>query len=381
MQIGTWISHFRSRPSPRESILFTFVVLFVVSFLHPRSRDAFSSSPRRPSHQFQEESDEHSLPSLTGEPTHWCDGDSGSIWPGCDEGKTQRFAYVQYATTVEYLCNSLIAFTRLRRFNTRAELAFLHPLEWNDFDESHAVSKLLRKIDALDVNFHPIEILSRDVGEKTWSQSFTKLMALGLTEYDRVIHFDSDGLIFKNLDHLFFSPQASIALPRAYWLNDVPGQANSAPEVLASHIMVLTPSQHMYERVVDMVKGENQVEGFDMELMNRLGKGSALILPHRHYAMLSGEFRRDDDDHARYLGEDPSLTWDPDAEAESSFYVHFSDWPLPKPWIRSDADFKTARPRCSIDPASFVAQDCRNRKHWVALYEEYWREKAETCDA
>lgn len=123
--------------------------------------------------------------------------------------------------------------------------------------------------------------------------------------------------------------------------------------------------------------------GFDMELMNRLGKGSesrksrpsrasfvslcfltfvfasgALILPHRRYAMLSGEFRRDDDDHARYLGEDPSLTWDPDAEvrffppflfihlplslnslltqklvfiltrsqAESSFYVHFSDW-------------------------------------------------------
>lgn len=142
---------------------------------------------------------------------------------------SQRFAYVQYATNVEYLCNSLIAFTRLRRLNTRAELAFLHPLEWNDFvsiphlppllsllieasidisdsdapsyvqDESHAVSKLLRKIDALDVNFHPIEILSRDVGEKTWSQSFTKLMALGLTEYDRVIHFDSDGLIFKNL--------------------------------------------------------------------------------------------------------------------------------------------------------------------------------------
>ena len=24
-------------------------------------------------------------------------------------------------------------------------------------------------------------------------------MALGLTEYDRVVHFDSDGLVFKNL--------------------------------------------------------------------------------------------------------------------------------------------------------------------------------------
>jgi len=198
-------------------------------------------------------------------------------------------------------------------------------------DDIHTASKLLRKMKALNVNLHPIEVLSRDAGEKTWSQSFTKLMALGLTEYDRVIHFNSDGLIFKNLGELrrtcrvvfcrafgsLSSPDRTVSLtpfPLFLFIRPpvllFPGYHCSLSSLLAerlareggfiarsfgsyashfhslvylrccsascllytssslhfllpqaSHIMVLTPSKLMYERVVDMVKGDNQVEG------------------------------------------------------------------------------------------------------------------------
>lgn len=151
MQLGPWVGHLRSRPSPREVLLFVFVALFVLFLVHPRSTDAFSSYRR-----LEEERDDGRSPSSVGYSTSWCDGDNASLWPGCEEGKTQvrrsfsaqlvvsrahhllsrllqRFAYVQYATTTEYLCNSLIAFTRLRRLGTKAELALLHPMEWNDF--------------------------------------------------------------------------------------------------------------------------------------------------------------------------------------------------------------------------------------------------------
>jgi hypothetical protein len=45
--------------------------------------------------------------------------------------------------------------------------------------------------------------------------------------------------------------------------------------------------------------------------------------------MLTGEFRNAN--HSKYLAEDgPDAEWDPQEELSRSFYIHFSDWPLPK---------------------------------------------------
>ena len=68
-------------------------------------------------------------------------------------------------------------------------------------------------------------------------------------------------------------------------------------------------------------------------------------------------------------------------EPPSSSFRCFRRSSSRKPWIRSATAFKNARPHCSADPDSSVSQDCRNRKHWVALYEEYWKEQEEICDA
>lgn len=44
--------------------------------------------------------------------------------------------------------------------------------------------------------------------------------------------------------------------------------------------------------------------------------------------MLSGEFRTQD--HRGYMGEEEDVTWNAAVERESSYYIHFSDFPMPK---------------------------------------------------
>ena len=39
-----------------------------------------------------------------------------------------------------------------------------------------------------------------------------------LLQYKRLIYFDVDGLVLKNMNHLFKLPAAPVAMPRAYWL-------------------------------------------------------------------------------------------------------------------------------------------------------------------
>ena len=37
-------------------------------------------------------------------------------------------------------------------------------------------------------------------------------------QYKRLVYFDVDGLVLKNMNHLFLLPSAPVAMPRAYWL-------------------------------------------------------------------------------------------------------------------------------------------------------------------
>ena len=39
-----------------------------------------------------------------------------------------------------------------------------------------------------------------------------------LLQYKRLIYFDVNGLVLKNMNHLFQLPFAPVAMPRAYWL-------------------------------------------------------------------------------------------------------------------------------------------------------------------
>ena len=63
-----------------------------------------------------------------------------------------------------------------------------------------------------------VKILQQS-GDPVWAQSLTKLHVFGLTQYKRLIYLDADGLVLRNMDHLFSLPDAAVAMPRAYWLS------------------------------------------------------------------------------------------------------------------------------------------------------------------
>ena len=153
----------------------------------------------------------------------------------------------------------------------------------------------------------------------TWAESYTKLLAFNQTDYERVLHLDSDSTVLQNMDELFFIEPAFVAMPRAYWLG-------FQDRILSSQLLLLQPNKYEFERVMKATDGAGGND-YDMDLLNNLYKDNALVLPHRPYDLLTGEFRGEE--HSKYIGDD-SKSWDPDAMFKECKFLHFSDWPLPK---------------------------------------------------
>lgn len=129
-------------------------------------------------------------------------------------------------------------------------------------------------------------------------------------------------MVLNNMDHYFLSPLAPVAVPRAYWLNDK--GASIKDQMLGSHVMLIELNEGNYHRIIDEAKSSG---AFDMEVLNHLFRDSAMILPHRRIALLTGEFRAKD--HDRYMSEDKDEEWNAMAEVSRAYLVNFSDWPLP----------------------------------------------------
>ncbi len=103
--------------------------------------------------------------------------------------------------------------------------------------------------------------------------------------------------------------------------------------------------------------------------MNHLFADITKPLPHRGYALLTGEFRSEDPRHEAYLGNMSSAGWNPSRELDLSHYVQFSDWPLPKPW-------KLVRKQ---DLTLELPKDDADREVWTELYDLYREEMSTLC--
>jgi hypothetical protein len=95
------------------------------------------------------------------------------------------------------------------------------------------------------------------------------------------------------MDDLFHLPSSPIAMPRAYWITD--------RFFLSSQVVVLEPSKNEWHRIQEAIQNHDE-NVFDMDILNTLYNNSALVFPHRSYALLTGEFRSKPDNHANYLG-------------------------------------------------------------------------------
>jgi hypothetical protein len=196
-------------------------------------------------------------------------------------------------------------------------------------------------------------------------------MAFTLTSYNRVIALDSDITLLASLDDLFHLPPTPMAMPRAYWYE-------SKPWPLTSLLMVIEPSMYEFEKFRQRIGwgGNSQLVSahkFDMELVNERFEESAMVLPHRPYALLSGEFRRRN--HSAYLGS-MDEQWDAEKVFKEAKLVHFSDWPLPKPWIMWPPEgLAEMQPDCGGSHEG----SCAERKIWKGLYDDFRLRRRNIC--
>ena len=121
------------------------------------------------------------------------------------------------------------------------------------------------------------------------------------------------------MDELFLLPPCPVAIPRAYWLDP-----NN--RVMTTYFMLIQPSRLEFDRILEAIKSSDTSD-YDMEIVNSIYKDNALILPHRPYTLLTGEFRGKE--HTSYLGNSHEV-WNPEKILSEAKTVHFSDWPVPK---------------------------------------------------
>ncbi|GAB7339031.1 hypothetical protein MBLNU457_5694t2 [Dothideomycetes sp. NU457] len=276
-----------------------------------------------------------------------------------------KYAYIQYATEKQYLCNSIMIFESLSKLHTKAAKVMLYPADWDVGPEIGTFqSKLLLRAEA-DYGVELVPVYRRHLVDvsSTWRDSFVKLLAFNMTQYERVLSLDSDSTVMKSMDELFLLPPAPVAMPRAYW---------GASHSLSSALMLVTPSSVEFRRILDAIK-HRSYEDFDMEIVNTLYGEDALVIPHRRYILLTGDFRRKT--HSRYLGSAEAV-WDPRKELDEAKFVHFSDWPYPKPWIMPDDDQKNeVEPKCTPGPED----DCTSANIWFGLYDDFRKRRLDVC--
>jgi hypothetical protein len=301
---------------------------------------------------------------------------SGAAAP--DNIDWSKFAYIQYATNSDCLCNSVMLFEALKRLGSRADRVLMYPEDMMpDTEPKEPMTdnqRLLRKAaDLYKVHLVPIQVQHRDgqdgravpriqnrrlIQADTWADSFTKLLAFNQTQYTRVLSLDSDATILQAMDELFLLPDCPLALPRAYWL--------LPDSVLSSQVLLIKPDEYEFRRVYEAV-GKASENEYDMDIINKLYKDTAMILPHRPYDLLTGEFRNTGS-HSHYLGNHHE-EWDPVAHFSEAKFIHFSDWPVPKPWLyMSDRVRDENQPSCRQVNG---VMDCVQRDMWNSFYTDF----------
>ncbi|KAI1090922.1 glycosyltransferase family 8 protein [Rostrohypoxylon terebratum] len=281
-----------------------------------------------------------------------------------------QFAYTQYVTNAAYLCNSVMIFETLSRLGSKADRVMMYPETMMDPAETNPSSEEARLIvkarDEYKVKLVPVSVQRRAGGDATWAESFTKLLAFNQTQYKRVLNVDSDATILQTMDELFLMPPCPVAMPRAYWL--FPDN-----KILSSQLMLVQPSAVEFDRIMKKMETAGRND-YDMEIVNQLYIDTAMILPHRPYDLLTGEFRGDN--HVNYLGTDRE-EWDPVAIFNEAKFLHFSDWPVPKPWISmSDSMRQDKQPKCVEKNGQ---EDCSARELWNGFYNDFAQRRSTVC--
>lgn len=183
------------------------------------------------------------------------------------------FAYVFYATADLYACSTLVNIHRLRALNSTIPIHVLA-------SEYLSVPYMDALQDA-NVTVHIEETpYARFLARSYYEDCLLKLLAFKMHKLDpslkRVLVLDSDQLILKHFDDLFFDlPRVDLAAARAYWLP--PGEA-----VFSSAFMMITLSDRLWEKVNQTLPLDEwpagDPRGADMDILNDELGDTAMVL-------------------------------------------------------------------------------------------------------
>lgn len=211
------------------------------------------------------------------------------------KGQTFGFAYLFYATSDAYACSALVNIHRLRKLKAKYPI---HVLVSSEVGEAY-----IKSFATFDVPVHIQDVPHLAQGSDAYYKNcLLKLLAFKMHILSpglrRVLAFDADQLVLKNLDHLFTGlPQVDLAAPRAYWLSK---------DFLSSTFLLISLSDRLWTTVQAALESI-QPGKYDMDLMNDLF-GNTVI-------MLSGEY--------------------------VTVNSHWEDWNLPDWFHPSNEGFKT----------------------------------------
>jgi hypothetical protein len=203
----------------------------------------------------------------------------------------------------------------------------------------------------------------------TWTDPYTKFLGFNLTEFDRVLAIDTASVVKQNLDELFLIPAAPVAMPYIYY-----GQAKGWH--FSTQLTLMTPSAKSFAQISKAIQTLSPTED-DLSVLETLFHGQIIRIPQRPFALLAGEYRRKS--HAHYIGNRWPKKWDPDYMLGESRILHFSDHPIPKPWIKaSQVLLNRNMPKCK-NSEWFGASNCRDRAVWLKLYRDYADMRKAVC--
>ena len=94
-------------------------------------------------------------------------------------------------------------------------------------------------------------------GRPDLSHVLTKLHVFRLTQYQKIIFLDADVLPIRPISHLFNIPHEFAAVPDVGW-----------PDIFNSGVLVLTPGQEKFDKLVELLKTKVSWDGGDQGLMN-----------------------------------------------------------------------------------------------------------------
>ncbi|KAK3387988.1 nucleotide-diphospho-sugar transferase [Podospora didyma] len=248
----------------------------------------------------------------------------GSITPPADHGTGKVWASL--ITRMDYLPGLLTLDYSLKRAGTRYPLVALYT---DNFPEKGLRALSERGIPAQLVDRLDPPVKKDFVNDARFNDTWTKLAAFGLTEYNRVVLLDSDMLVLRNMDELmdieldddvgedggeegsrvFAASHACVCNPlkRAHYPNDwVPENCaftaqhddpdsaqhrGSTPHAGVgmpnSGLLVLNPSQASYNAILAGLASPKTLEyNFpDQELLGDVFKGRWVGLPYVYNAL------------------------------------------------------------------------------------------------